>query len=187
MLVQVQLGTLENIMAHKNQLDSNGSFEMGNVAEELFKKTAIENRFIYFPSTAYTDMKEHVDCVIYKCNEREYGVEIKGLKRISRSGEPQDKQIWIELHGVNQGNDGWLFGGHADIIAFQTKTGFYLVKRTELIKLVNGLVNFNIIVDYPEQAQFCIYQRSGRLDKLTLIPTCLLKTIWNIFWSTESW
>ena len=167
----------------RNQYDSNHSFELGEEAEKEFCRLAIENGFTVFPAVAYTDMHEHIDFIICKCTEREYSVDVKGMKRISRNGEPQDKQIWIELHGVNKDNEGWLYGGKAYFIAFQMEFGFYLVRRTDLIGLVEKYVHFDVIVDYPEQAQFCVYQRLGREDKLTLIPSCLLKTIWNRFWN----
>jgi hypothetical protein len=105
------------------------------------------------------------------------------MKRIKRSDEfVQDEWCWVELHGVRKNDKGWLYG-KAKVIAFETDKDFILVKRTDLIKLVNKYVNSDILVNSAEEAKYKVYQRRGRADKITLIETAKLKEIKHVIWS----
>jgi hypothetical protein len=88
-----------------------------------------------------------------------------------------DSWIWIELHGVNSNDSGWLFNSQADLIAFERAYYFILVKRMELIKLVSHLVDLNQTVHFPELARYKTYQRKGRCDKLTMIEADKIEKI----------
>lgn len=161
----------------RNQYDNRGSFEMGNSAESLFSKTIKKYGFTCDKTVDSDDIHNHIDYFISK-NNRVFGVDVKAMKRISFDDkEVQDEYHWLELHGVNEGNDGWIFDGKSDFIVFEMKDSFLLVPR---FKLVNYLTD-EVIGKYQKvfNPRHCIdegiYQRSGRLDKLTLISSEKLK------------
>jgi len=81
------------------------------------------------------------------------------------------------LHGVRDYDMGWLYAGKADLIAFEKNKSFILVKRLDLIDLVQRVVDFESFVSDSKAAHYKIYQRSGRPDKITLIETILLDQI----------
>lgn len=102
---------------------------------------------------------------------------MKAMKRIQRSdNDVQDEWTWVELHGVRPKDDGWLHG-EAKLIAFETRDSFLIVKRLDLINLVHKYVNFDMNVNYAREAQYKVYQRSGRSDKITLIETDRIREI----------
>jgi len=83
----------------------------------------------------------------------------------------QDEWIWIELHGVREHDRGWLYDGKADLIAFEKKGAFVIVRRDDLTKLVEQLVDMNTTVYLAKDARYKVYSRPGRPDKITMIET----------------
>ena len=99
------------------------------------------------------------------------------MKRIQRSDDDvQDEWTWVELHGVRPHDKGWLYG-EANLIAFETRDRFLIVKRLDLISLVHRYVNLDIRANFAKEAQYKVYQRKGRADEITLIETDKLKEI----------
>ena len=110
-------------------------------------------------------------------------MEVKSRKRISRSDAGlQSKLTWVEIHGVRPTDAGWLFG-KADLIAFEKEKTFLLVKRLDLLAIVNKKVNLVAKVRDPKDALYKIYTRAGRKDKLTLLPTHDIEEIKFTEWS----
>ena len=108
------------------------------------------------------------------------------MKRVQRSdNNVQDKWIWIELHGVRPKDNGWLYG-KSKVIAFETKESFLLVKRCDLISLVEKYVDMNSEVYSAQEARYKIYQRRGRADKITMIETDKLKEIKFTEWKKNT-
>jgi hypothetical protein len=100
-----------------------------------------------------------------------FKVEVKSRKRISRDDNNlQSDLTWVEIHGVRPKDTGWLFG-KADLIAFEKEKSFILVKRLDLLAVVNKKVNLVAKVRDPKDALYKIYTRDKRKDKLTLLPT----------------
>ncbi|MDH7489481.1 MAG: hypothetical protein QHH80_08225 [Anaerolineae bacterium] len=63
------------------------------------------------------DINAHWDMVI-SYGVKTFKVDVKAMKRISRGDQAkQDAYHWVELHGVRANDEGWLFGGQADLIA----------------------------------------------------------------------
>jgi hypothetical protein len=60
--------------------------------------------------------------------------------------------------------------GKADLIAFEQPASFILVKKSDLLAVVNCKVDLVRKVSEPRQAVYRVYTRSGRKDKLTLLP-----------------
>ena len=94
----------------------------------------------------------------------------------------QDEHVWIELHGVRKDDNGWLYG-KADLIAFELKNSFRIVRRADLLSLVKNLVDFNTRVEKPIEALYKLYSRSGRSDSLTIIRAEDLLKITSLEWT----
>lgn len=166
-----------NSSNRRNKYDNKDCLEIGNKAEELFLRILDSKGFSYQKSNQNQDINEHWDYLIEK-DGISWKVEVKARKRIQRTDKNvQDDWIWIELHGVRPDDRGWLYGSKADIIAFEMEDSFIIVKRDELIKLVEQVVDFNSQVNSANDARHKIYQRSGRSDKITLIESEKLRTI----------
>lgn len=121
-------------------------------------------------ATKEQDMHEHWDVM----DAMGLKYDVKGMKKYRRSDDkPTDRLHWIELRNVN-GKNGWLYG-NADIIAFETRKWWILVERNDLVQFVQGVIFGDFTVDKPEP--YKLYQREGRQDLLTILPTVDLLSI----------
>lgn len=152
----------------------------GNKAEFAFERLAKKKGWVVNKAHQQEDMYEHFDYIIFKDGEV-HRVEVKSRKRINRHDEIfQDDYIWIELENV-RGDKGWLYGT-ADLIAFEEENDFKLVKREDLVRIVELLVKPEK-VESPYKALYRLYNRNNRGDKLTLIRSVdLEKALWEV-WS----
>lgn len=135
-----------------NQYDGQGeNLKRGLKAEDTFLELARKQGFQVHHASEAADIHEHWDCLLIKGHES-LKVDIKAVKKIQRQDpQPQDQYTWIELQGVR--DQGWLFGGHSDYIAFQTLNSFILVQRTALIAFVQKNVDLAVQVTQPTEAQ----------------------------------
>ncbi|MEZ4883655.1 MAG: hypothetical protein R3E32_02870 [Chitinophagales bacterium] len=165
----------------RNQYDKKDSLKIGNQAENSFAAIAEQGGWTVESANRQQNIYEHWDFRISKENSR-YKVDVKARKRISRSDQDlQDEWIWIEIHSVRKNDQGWLFGGESDLIAFEQKDAFWLVLREDLKTLIPQKVE-KIWVEKSWQAQYKLYRRKGRHDILTLIKaTDLKEIIWEIW------
>lgn len=163
----------------RNRFDKKDSLELGQKAEDTFARMAIQQGWKVEPAPERGNIDEHYDYIISKENQT-FKVEVKSKKRVSRSDDgTQDELIWVELHGVREKDPGWLFG-KADLIAFELKSSFRIVKRVDLVKRINKLLDFNAHVSKPEEALYNQYSRPGRPDLLTMIKAeDLRKIVWE--------
>ncbi|MDI6603202.1 MAG: hypothetical protein QME57_03760 [Patescibacteria group bacterium] len=153
----------------RNRYDARDCLEIGIGAEDQFSILIQKLGWNIIRSTNEQDISEHWDFEISQFDKR-FKVDVKGRKRRYRHAESQqDEWIWIELHGVRFYDEGWLYGSKADLIAFETKDSFIIVERLKLIDLVAKKVDFQMRVNTPQEAEYKVYQRSGRPDLLTLI------------------
>ena len=153
----------------RNKFDKKDSLELGERAEHLFIVLAVKSGWKISASSKDENIEDHWDYLIEKENEL-FKVEVKSQKRINRGDKDEQTQFtWVELRNV-RGKVGWLFG-KADLIAFEKEKSFILVKRLELLALVNKKVNLVAKVREAKDALYKIYTRIGRKDKLTLRPT----------------
>jgi hypothetical protein len=121
-------------------------------------------------ATKEQDMHEHWDVM----DNMGVKYDVKGMKKYRRSNDkPTDRLHWIELRNVN-GKNGWLYG-NADIIAFETRKWWILVEREDLVQFVEGIVWGEETTEKPEP--YKLYQREGRQDLLTILPTVDLLSI----------
>jgi len=153
----------------RNRYDKKDSLELGQKAEEQFARLAVKQGFRIAPSPERANIDEHFDYLMER-DGKSFRVDVKSLKRLSRRDDGiQDTYIWIELHGVRVDDKGWLYAGHADLIAFELAKSFRIVDRLELIRLVEKLVDFDAKVSSPKDALYKVYSRKSRPDLLTMI------------------
>jgi len=140
-------------------------FEVGRSAEYRFAKHLDSPRF----SSPQEDMEEHWDVV---SNNLKY--DVKAMKKWHRADpEPTDRMHYVELRNVN-GELGWLYG-EADYIAFETRRYWLVVNRRFLMAFIEGATEKNERSDKP--AVYKLYQRTGRKDLMTVVPTVDLLAI----------
>lgn len=119
------------------------------------------------------DMYNHID-IIWKYKGKEYSFDIKSAKKVSRSDNIPNYEInWIELQNV-RGNLGWLYG-KANYIAFETFTNWLIVRRRDIINLIDLKVVDRTISKSKDF--YTCYQRDGRQDIIVKVPTSDLEKI----------
>jgi hypothetical protein len=173
-----------NRVAKRNKFDYKDSREIGESAQSQFAKIARQKSWQVTPAPGECDRNEHWDFLIEK-GKRSFRVDVKSRKRIGRRDAAfQDEWIWIELHSVRKHDAGWLYRGSSDLIAFETKDSFVMVQRSDLIRLVEKLVDFKSRVSTAKEAKYKIYSRRNRPDKITLIELEKVKTLKFAEWKS---
>lgn len=103
------------------------------------------------PATVEHNKKWHVDFVLTR-GKSTVTVDVKAAKRVNREdASSAGDVVWLELHGADRFNEGWLLGGHADYIAFEQvpgegeasggQSGWLLVRRLDLVRTLLKEVN----------------------------------------------
>jgi DNA-binding Lrp family transcriptional regulator len=87
--------------------------------------------------------------------------------------EPTDRMHYVELRNVH-GELGWLYG-EADYIVFETRRYWIVVNRRSLMPYIEGLTEKDERSAEPEV--YKLYQRTGRQDLMTVVPTVDLLAI----------
>jgi len=165
------------VNSKRNKFDYKDSLEIGESAQSQFAEIARRKSWQVTAAPGECDRNEHWDFLIERGNQK-FKVDVKARKRIGRrDSEFQDDWIWIELHSVRKNDAGWLYGGSSDLIAFETKDSFVMVRRTDLMRLVEELVDFKSRVSTAKDAQYKIYSRRARSDKITLVELEKVKTL----------
>jgi hypothetical protein len=153
----------------RNKFDKKDSLELGEQAENVFILLAVQLGWKVSASSQRENIDEHWDYLIEK-EGLAFKVEVKSRKRVKRNDDgTQSELTWVELHGVRPKDTGWLFG-KADLIAFEKQNSFILVKKADLLAIVNKKVDLVAKVSEPADAVYKVYRRQGRKDKLTLLP-----------------
>ena len=162
----------------RNKYDKKDSLELGQGAESRFASLAQKQGWTVVEASQTGNIEDHYDYEISK-DGRQYRVDVKSKKRVSRKTENvQDDLIWIEFRTVRD-TKGWLFGS-ADLIAFENQNGFKIVERKTLVRVINKHVKIHVKVDKPEDALYKVYTRKGRPDEITLIRTSdLAPILWD--------
>jgi hypothetical protein len=120
---------------------------------ELFKDVVF--------STKQQDINEHWDLKI------SFKYDVKSVKKISRDDDyPNENYHFLEIKNVN-GKLGWLYS-EADFFAFETFNYFIIVKKEKLQEFVKDNVK-KIMVNSPDKALYCLYQRNNRKDIITMV------------------
>ena len=165
----------------RNKYDKKDSLELGQSAESSFAQSAIKHGWTVEPAAEESNIDEHFDYIMTK-DDKSFRVEVKSRKRMERSdADVQDGYVWVEIHGVRKDDQGWLYG-NADLIAFEMRDSFRIVRRADLAKLIGKLVDFNALVDTPKDVLYKLYSRPGRSDLLTMIKSDDLLKITSLEW-----
>jgi hypothetical protein len=143
----------------------NTCYEVGQRAEQRFAELLTNPHF----STPEQDMEEHWDV---ESDGKRY--DVKAMKKWRRDDpEPTDRMHYVELRNVH-GELGWLYG-EADYIVFETRSYWIVVKRRTLMPFIEGMT------ENSEQSLkptvYKLYQRNGRKDLMTVVPTVDLLAI----------
>jgi len=161
----------------RNQFDQRDSLEIGDKAESIFARIAENRGWRVSEASKRENINEHWDFLIEKLEES-YKVDVKAMKRISRyDSAVQDTWLWVELHGVRNYDRGWLYDGKADLIAVENVKSFVIIKRINLIELVERLVDRNSVVSVAKEAKYKVYSRHSRPDRISMIETEKLESI----------
>jgi len=114
------------------------------------------------PSTTEQDINEHWDVKL------DIKFDVKAVKKVNRSDGETDETIhWVELINV-RGNRGWLYG-EADYFAFELDDYWVIVNKQILQTFIAKKCAKKEKSDTP--ALYKIYNRSDRLDAITLVKT----------------
>lgn len=133
------------------------SWREGRNSEERFKASCEKVGYSVRKSSKKDDIEKHIDFYITRSNGTFTSVDVKGANH--------PETIWVELKNV-LGKVGWLFG-KAEFIAFDMSevNGFCMVRRTDLIRLVEEEVDANFVE--KQYAYKKLYQRKNRSDVIT--------------------
>lgn len=134
-----------------------GFLKNGKNTEEQFAKLFSN----YKKSTTQQDINEHWDLEI------SHKVDVKGLKKVKRGDTTTNENFhWVEIKNVH-GNKGWLYG-KADFFAFELNDFWVIVPKEELQQRI---AMKTVKTYYDEPTKYGLYQRSGRKDVITIIPS----------------
>jgi len=142
------------------------------IVEEKFAKNLKDPVW----ATDKQDMYEHWD-VQGILDGRLLKFDVKGMKKVNRwDNKTQDDIAWIEGTNV-RGYPGWI-KGKADYIVFERPEYWLVVDRQELLDYVTNKLkekNFE-----KGKGVYQVYQREGRLDKITMVPFKDIETLTNV-------
>lgn len=149
-----------------------------NASEIRFKNICAKKNFKISKSTKNQDIYEHWD---FKVNNSL--VDVKGLKKISRSDDEYSNNItWLEIQNV-RGNVGWL-KGKADFIAFEQEDCFLIFQRKDLLDWLRKKITNYRFVNSSKEALYRLYQRRGRKDIICMAKISDFKKeikYWKLF------
>lgn len=124
------------------------------------------NGYVTSDSTKVEDIYHHIDFWAVGSDGCRYGFDAKSMKRLSRSGAVQDEWAFVEWRNV-VGRPGWLVEG-SDMLIFERSSTLQIVRRSDLLEFCRLRVNRDLWVDRSCDAKYCMYNRSGRKDAISL-------------------
>jgi hypothetical protein len=151
------------------------SADVGRAAEQRLEDIALAYGCTVTRSTPMADAKDHWDvCVVMPSTEggATYRIDVKAMKKMARNdATASTTHTYIELHGKHRYNQGWLYGGMANLIAFEIPTGFLLCHRTVIKDFITAKVDRSKVVrEAGMAALYKVYERNvGDCDQVTLV------------------
>ena len=132
------------------------------IIEQNFAKNLTDVKW----ANDYQDMHEHWD-IEGMLEGKVLKFDVKGMKKVNRwDNKKQDDIAWVEGTNV-RGKPGWV-KGLANYIVFERIDHWFLVNRQELLDHVQNKLKEK---GYETgKGVYQIYQRDGRLDKITMVP-----------------
>lgn len=110
----------------------------------------------------FAEQMQHIDWICERGT-----IDVKAMKRVSRSSPIQSELIWIEFKS-NSGGKGWLYGAQ-DWVAFESTDRYFIVSRSELAKLCESLCDLNDEVSDAKSALYKAYTRRGKKDLISML------------------
>jgi hypothetical protein len=147
-------------MSYKGFIGSD-SWTRGQKKESEFGKLLVERYPEARPAT-FQEQVRHIDWICDKGT-----IDVKAMKRVSRSSNIQSEFIWVEFKG-NAGRAGWLYGNQ-DYVAFEAPEKFVIVRRADLQTLAEKLCDLDDRVSVAKDALYKNYTRKGKLDEISMI------------------
>ena len=124
----------------------------------------------------YQDMQEHWD-VKGTLDNKLLKFDVKGMKKVNRwDSKKQDDIAWVEGTNV-RGKPGWV-KGKADYIVFERPDYWLIVGREDLFKFTWSKLEENNF--RKGKNIYEVYQREGRLDKITMVPFKDIEQLTNV-------
>lgn len=149
-------------------------YQQGLTKEDEFAKLLVTQQGGEIKhSTRSEDINQHID-LIWTVEGKDVYFDVKGLRKNNRSDVHYDDSIhWVEIQNV-KGKPGWLYG-KAHYIAFELNNEWLIVKRTDVLKLVDEKVIDKTIQSTKEI--YTYYQRKDREDIITKVLSEDLKRL----------
>jgi hypothetical protein len=149
------------------------------LAEAYFEHLAQDRGWTISHATAAED-RTGWDFLIAR-GDQQLKVDVKSMKRISRSDSfGQDRYIWIEL-SKGENSPGWIYKSAADVFAFETSEDFILVRKQDLVELVERVVDKSLVTVDRGEAVNKVYQRKKLhgpgVESLTLVESKAVRKI----------
>jgi hypothetical protein len=153
--------------------------ELNETVKEFYKKGLIDESFVMDAvkhtlggevekSSGNEDVRDHIDFWWDSPKKGRIGIDVKGIKKNSRSDKKPDDTIqWLELQGVT-GYPGWLYG-KAEYIAFRTFTKIIFVKRDRLLSFaLEKVKDKDVVYDTPKECYVPYKRKKWGRDDLSL-------------------
>lgn len=153
--------------------------ELNETVKEFYKKGLIDESFVMDAvkhtlggevekSSRFEDVRDHIDFWWDSPKKGRIGIDVKGIKKNSRSDKKPDDTIqWLELQGVT-GYPGWLYG-KAEYIAFRTFTKIIFVKREKLLSFaLEKVEGKETVYDTPNECYVPYKRKKWGRDDLSL-------------------
>ena len=142
----------------------------GYQAELNFKSLAESGGFEVHRAPPVYDIKEHWDLVL------SIKVDVKAMKKLNRhDNDPNPEWHWIEISSAYGDGKGWVYGSHADLVAFEMPESWILVQVKTLKEWLEHKIERTWVAT-PEHAQYRLYSRR-KGETITLVETAWLRTI----------
>ena len=150
-------------MMYRNPRDRDGKCSIdGGKAENIYANLMLDAGFEVVEAT----LQEQFKGIDFNINAG-FSVDVKAMKRLKRSGEKQDKYVWLEIKNTS-GGKGWLYKD-VDFLAFERQNDFVMIKKEYPRQLVEDLVDLESVVREASECLYKAYTRKDRKDLLTMV------------------
>jgi len=144
----------------------NDCLTRGNAFETEARRILEREGYETQKSTMEDDLYNGTDFWAVGNDGKAYGFDAKAMKRKNRCDDIQDEWTFVEWYNV-RGYPGWLTHG-CDILVFEREVDILLVRRECLLDFCSRKTDFKKRVYSANQAEYCVYTRSGRKDVISL-------------------
>lgn len=134
---------------------------MGTAAEQRFFDICRARGYTIRPANNFENRVNHFDFEV-----QGFKVEVKAMKAPRRGMAPDPDMIYVELKNVC-GGSGWVYG-NADFVAFEQRGGYLMVRRDELVQLVQSMQS-KFRHSHVSGVYHTLYSRANRDDLVMVL------------------